>query len=258
MSAAFDIDRDEGPSAAQLADWEHDGFLVVRGFFNPAEMQQVLRWTEEVATAPEVPGRHMVYYEDSRHQAGQRVVQRIENFCPYHEDFDRLVRAGRLSRWIDALMGGPTVLFKEKINFKLPGGAGFEPHQDQQAGWSKYAPLFVTALVTIDPATLANGCLELAAGKHRDGLIGEEWKPLSWDELKLVPVETAPGDVVFFDSFVPHASKPNDTDAPRRILYLTYNRAEYGDHRELYFAEKRRDFPPDIERDGSKTYVFRV
>jgi len=58
------------------------------------------------------------------------------------------------------------------------------------------------------------------------------------------PVQTDPGDVIFFDSFVPHASGPNRTAAPRRVLYVTYSRACDGDHRARYFADKRRDFPP--------------
>jgi hypothetical protein len=57
---------------------------------------------------------------------------------------------------------------------------------------------------------------------------------------------------------VPHASGPNRTDTPRRILYVTYALAAYGDHRARYFADKRRDFPPDIEREPSRTYTFRV
>jgi hypothetical protein len=69
--------------------------------------------------------------------------QRIENFCPFHDGFDRLIRDSALSRWVGALMGGPVVLFKEKISFKMPGGPGFKMHQDQQAGWARYAPLFV-------------------------------------------------------------------------------------------------------------------
>lgn len=241
-----------------LARFERDGFLVARGFFNPTEMEEILRWTEELGAMPEVPGRHMVYYEDSLSTPGLRVIQRIENFCPYHPKFDQLIREGELACWAESLLGGPAVLFKEKINFKLPGASGFKAHQDQQAGWTKYAPLFLTALVTIDPATIENGCLELVAGRHRQGLIGDEWRPLDDSSLGLVPVPTEPGDVIFFDSFVPHASKPNLTNQPRRILYLTYNRAEDGDHREQYFADKRKDFPPDIERDGSKVYVFRV
>ncbi len=31
------------------------------------------------------------------------------------------------------------MLFKDKINFTLPGGDGFKPHQDQQTGWSASA-----------------------------------------------------------------------------------------------------------------------
>lgn len=248
----------DGPTAAQSAAMERDGFLVVRGFFGAAETAAMLRWTEELSAATERPGQHWVYHEDSLAEPGRRVVQRIENFCPFHAGFDELIRGGALSRWTGALMGGPVVLFKEKINFKMPGAPGFKAHQDQQAGWGRYAPLFVTAMVTMDPATIENGCLEMVPGRHREGLIGEEWNPLRDEDLDLHPVPTAPGDVIFFDSFAPHASKPNFTAAPRRILYLTYNLAEHGDHRARYYAEKYASFPPDIERDGSRSYIFRV
>ncbi len=247
-----------GPTQAQIAAMARDGFLVVRDFFSPAEVAEMQGWIEELSDAPELPGRHWVYREDSLTEPGVRVVQRIENFCPFHPAFERRVRHGALAGWVAALMGEPVMLFKEKINFKMPGGAGFKAHQDQQAGWSTYVPLCVTALVSIDPATLENGCLELVAGRHREGLIGVEWEPLAHESLGLQAVPTAPGDVIFFDSFVPHASKPNATPYPRRLLYLTYNRASDGDQRARYHADKHAAFPPDIERDGSKTYVFRV
>ncbi len=243
---------------AELARMAEDGYLLVPGFFDAAETAALLRWTAELETAPETPGRHWVYHEDSLTEPGRRVIQRIENFCPFHPGFDILIRNSALSRWTAALMGGPVVLFKEKINFKMPGGPGFKAHQDQQAGWNRYAPLFVTALVTLDPATLENGCLEMVPGRHREGLIGEEWKPLDETGLALHPVPTSPGDVIFFDSYAPHASKPNFTDAPRRLLYLTYNLASQGDHRAQYYADKHASFPPDIERETGKSYVFRV
>ena len=249
---------DRDPTDAEYAQMERDGYLVMRNFFAASEVADLLRWTTELETAPEAPGRHWVYHEDSLTEPGRRVIQRIENFCPFHEGFDQLIRDGALARWIGGMMGGPVVLFKDKINFKMPGGPGFKAHQDQQAGWSVYAPIFVTAMVTLDPATLENGCLEMAAGRHREGLIGEEWKPLDESGLVLEAVPTAPGDVIFFDSFAPHASKANLTDAPRRILYLTYNLAGQGDHRARYYADKHASFPPDIERDAGKTYVFRV
>jgi hypothetical protein len=64
--------------------------------------------------------------------------------------------------------------------------------------------------------------------------------------------------VLFFDSYAPHGSKPNRTAEARRILYLTYNRARDGDHRAAYFADKRANFPPDIERAPGTEYRFRV
>ena len=235
-----------------------DGYLVVPNFFNRAATAELLGWTEALETAPERPGQHWVYHEDSLITPGQKVIQRIENFCPFHAGFDRVVRQGALSDWTAELMGGPVVLFKEKINFKMPGAPGFKAHQDQQAGWTRYAPIFVTALVTIDPATIENGCLEMVPGRHREGLIGEEWSPLDETGLAVHAVPTAPGDVIFFDSYAPHLSKPNFTDQPRRLLYLTYNLASDGDWRAQYYAEKHLSFPPDVERDGCKSYVFRV
>lgn len=246
------------PDEAEIACMRETGTLLIKGFYDAAETAALIRWTGEIAASPEIPGAQMVYYEDSLTVPGQRVVQRIEDFCSHHPAMDRAARQGALTRWLDVLMGGETVLFKDKINFKYPGGDGFKAHQDQAAGWSRYAPRFVTALVTIDEATVENGCLEIATTPHRQELIGAEWAPLDESALGLVPVPTGPGDVIFFDSFVAHASKPNLSGMPRRVLYLTYNLAAAGDHRARYFAEKRAAFPPDIERAPGEVYVFRV
>jgi phosphatidylglycerophosphate synthase len=236
------------------------GWASVPGFFSAAEVAEMSAWVDDLSGRPERPGAHMVYHEEKVDDASVRLVQRIENFCPFHPGLDDLVN-GRLKASVERLLGGAAVLFKDKINFKMPGGAGFEAHQDQQAGWSRYAPLFITALVCIDPATVENGCLEIADAPRFTGLIGEEWKPLTSAQMagfELTPLKCSPGDVIFFDSYVPHASKPNGTDRARRILYLTYNAKTYGDHRVQYFAEKRANFPPDIERKPGTQYRFRV
>jgi 2-aminoethylphosphonate dioxygenase len=238
-----------------------DGYVVLRGLLDAATMRDLMRWTDGLQAEPEVPGRHMVYGETNLLDGRTRIVQRIENFCPFHAGFDQVLRRGALTEAVSRLLGEPAVMFKEKINLKLPGGDGFKPHQDQQAGWSRYASLFVTALVALDDATLENGCLEIVAGQHRRGLIGPEWRPLSAEEMAgftLEPVPTRSGDVILFDSYVPHGSGPNLTSRPRRVLYVTYNRHREGDHRTRYFAEKRAAFPPDVEREPGKTYIFKV
>ena len=245
----------------ELAAYARDGFAVVRGLFEPAEVAAIRAWTDEVQGWPEVPGRYMVYGEQSLTEPGRRLVNRIENFYPYHPGFEALFDGERLLGRVGELFGEPAILFKDKINLKMPGGDGFKPHQDQQAGWSTYASLFVTALVAIDAATGENGCLELAAGHHTRGLIGKEWTPLTEDDLRgvaFVAYPTQPGDVVFFDSFVPHRSGPNLTAEPRRVLYVTNNRRSEGDHRLRYYADKRRSYPPDCEREPGQQYVYRV
>jgi len=251
----------DGPLAPdQVARFHAEGFLIVRALYSAEEMARIAAWTDEAEAWPETPGRHMMYFERSR-KDGARVLNRLENFVPYHPDFNALLRDGRMIGAVSQLLGEPAVLFKDKINFKMPGGDGFKPHQDQQAGWGAYADVFITAMVSIDRATVENGALELAAGHHDKGLVHKEWEPLDDDDMagmEFVTCETEPGDAVFFDSFAPHGSAPNMTDAKRRILYITYNRASAGDHLARYYADKRRSYPPDIERDPDKEYVFRV
>ena len=216
---------------------------------------------DTMAARSPVVGREMPYFEDSRLEPGKRVLSRIEKFADHDEKLGALAREKKMIGRLRELFGDEPVLFKEKVNFKLPGGAGFEPHQDIQPGWDAYCPFFISVLVTIDDSTVQNGCLELAAGHHKRGLIGEPWKPLAGERLRGIefkPYPMSPGDVAFFDCFVPHQSQPNLTATRRRNLYLTYNRLADGDLREKYFADKRKSFPPDHEREPGKTYVFRV
>src|SRR5262249_14550544 len=147
--------------------------------FSADEVREISAWTDALQALPEVPGRQMMYFEPSALRPGERVLQRIENFCPYHPGFAGLCAGDKLCGAVAQLFGEPAVLFKDKINFKLPGGGGFLPHQDQQAGWGTYADLFITAMVSIDSTTVENGCLELCAGQHTRGLLGDEWTPLT-------------------------------------------------------------------------------
>jgi len=247
-------------SQAHIEAFHNQGFVLWPEFFSAEKMREMARWTDETCAWPEVPGRHMVYYEDSLTAPGTRVLSRIENFCPYHVGFDRLFNSGPVFEALAVLLGEPAVMFKDKINFKMPGAGGFEPHQDVQAGWDTYADLHISMLVSIDNATAENGCLEIAAGWHDRGLIGDSWKPLG-DAVPDAAYKACPtqsGDVVIFDSLVPHRSFANTTDAARRILYVTYNRLCAGDHRQRYYADKRASYPPDCERESGKEYVYRV
>jgi ectoine hydroxylase-related dioxygenase (phytanoyl-CoA dioxygenase family) len=247
-------------TAEQVEQFHRDGYLLVRGMYSATEVEEIARWTDEIATSPETPGRDWKYFEE-RAADGERILCRIENFVPFHEGFSRLITRRRMQQAVSELFGEPAVLFKDKINFKLPGGDGFREHQDVQAGWDDYASLHITAMVAIDETNEANGSLEMIPGLHRRGLLGEMWAPLEDEDTEHRPYEAVhcrPGDAVFFDSYAPHRSQPNRTDRARRVLYITYNKASEGDHRAAYYADKHRNYPPDIERDPGRDYAFKV
>jgi hypothetical protein len=249
----------ETPSleASQVEEFRRDGCLWVKGAFGPASVARLELWADELLARPEQPGRHWVYHEKSVRD-GRDLVQRIEYISPFHEGFSELEHALRQSA--AQLLGEPAELFKEKINYKQQGGDGFKPHQDSQAGWERYASYFLTVAVAIDACTAENGCLEIARGHQRPGL-GRTWEPLSEQELAGIafePIPAAPGDMVFLDSYAPHRSFPNRSDRARRVYFATYNRRSEGRHLEAYYADKRKSFPPDVERDPTRTYVFRV
>ncbi len=242
----------------QIAAFDRDGCLYLPGAFSTGEARTIERWTREVAALPEEPGRHWVFHEKSLRDGTTDLINRIEYISPFHDGYKKLTET--LKGPAAQLFGADAVLFKEKINFKMPGGDGFAPHQDSQAGWEAYATNYVNVMVCIDEATTDNGCLEVAPGHHRRGLL-RGMEPLTEADMvgmtfKHVP--TQPGDLIFFDAYVPHRSQPNDTDTTRRLYFATYNRASEGDHLARYYADKRKTYPPDIEREEGREYVYKV
>src|SRR5260221_11139977 len=95
---------------------------------------------------------------------GGRQLCRTENFVPFNEGLRALLTTGAMLATASALLGEPAVLYKEKINYKLPGGAGYAPHQDAPA--YRFVEVHVSCMVAIDDATEANGCLEVVSDAH--------------------------------------------------------------------------------------------
>jgi len=113
--------------------------------------------------------------------------------------------------------------------------------------------------VAIDSSTIENGCLEVAIGKHNQGLFPQNpaHGGLSDEEdakLEWTPVPLEIGDVLIFSSWLPHRSGPNRSAKSRRALYVTYNAKTDGDFREQYYQDKRGKFPPKNEREDGRDY----
>ena len=100
--------------------------------------------------------------ERHRGEPGTKQLARIENYLPYAAGLDGLFRGPRTLDLLAACCGEPVLLFKDKINFKLPGGAGFGDHQDAPAYVDFGVEHHLTFATPADPFTIENGCLEMA------------------------------------------------------------------------------------------------
>jgi hypothetical protein len=219
-----------------LEHWQQAGFLCLDGYITGAVLEELRAWVDEIESWPPTEGRWLQH--DELTDTGPRRA-RTENFAPFHAGMQRLLTGGPIVHMASDLLGEPAVLYKEKINYKHPGGAGFAPHQDQAA----YPNISrsVTCLLAVDDATVDIGCLEFAAGMHHamlplnaEGCIAPEVA----DGLNWVAVPAPAGSLLWFHCFTPHRSGANRTSCSRRALYLTYNPLSEGDLRASYYAGK--------------------
>ena len=229
MNAAVDVDA-----------FRRDGWLVVPGALDGALLEALDAAVEQLQRWATTGGPGLHHFEQT--DAGA-VLARSEDFVHHDPVLRELVCGGVVVEILAELFGEDPVLFKEKINYKQPGGGGFAPHQDATA--YRFVDHHISCMVPLDPATPPSGCLYVAPGfaagqlptDHRGRIDEATATQLDW---RAVPLE--PGDLLFFDSYTPHYSDTNTTTRPRRAAYLTYNAASLGDHRERYYADKLAEF----------------
>jgi ectoine hydroxylase-related dioxygenase (phytanoyl-CoA dioxygenase family) len=177
---------------------------------------------------------------------------------PFSSPLGDLLLCGPLVEAASALLGEPAVLYKEKINYKLPGGAGFRAHQDAPA--YPLIDVHVSAMVAIDDADETNGCLEVVSRCFDAVLPVDERGCIAADvvaslEWSAVPVRA--GQTLWFHSRTPHRSAANHSSRPRRALYPTYNAASEGDRRAEYYATKLAAFAAaDADTDHTRVSLI--
>lgn len=222
--------------AADVEHFTDHGWLLTRSH---DDVDAVASWVEEVAAWPDGAGEWLHHRELT--DAGPQLC-RTENFVPFHEGLRALLTAGTMLATASALLGEPAVLYKEKINYKLPGGAGYAPHQDAPA--YRFVATHVSCMVAVDDALVGNGCLEVVSGRHQELLPTDDAGCIQPDvvaEMDWAPVEVQAGETLWFHSRTPHRSGPNLGPTPRRALYPTYNALAEGDLRVAYYEQKRSE-----------------
>ena len=220
---------------AAVAHFREHGWVLI-DTLDPAGVADLQSWVDDVASWPADGGDWLHHHEMT--DDGPRLC-RSENLIPFHAGLRALLCAGPMLDAASALLGEPAVLYKEKVNYKLPGGAGYAPHQDAPA--YPFVASHVSCMVAVDDATVANGCLEVVSGAHAEVLPMDDAGCVHPDVVATFrwdAVEVAAGQTLWFHSRTPHRSGPNTSALARRALYPTYNARSEGDLREAYYAEK--------------------
>jgi hypothetical protein len=224
--------------------------VICRSALDATELAALQRWVAEIQSWP--AGSH-IWGHYAEQTPGGTAICRTENVSACHQGVRSLVEK-RLGSLATERFGEPATAFKDKINYKHPGGAGFSPHQDALAypGVGRVLSL----LVAIDDCTAESGCLWLAAGvSHQlatDGrgvLLSEVVDRLNWS-----PVTLAPGDVVCLTGFAPHYSEANRSDRARRVLVASYSPSSERYGRSDYYAARR----PAMEQASATDGRFRI
>lgn len=240
--------------------YKKNGYLKISNLFSKFEIFQLKKYVNEIQNFKPQKKKYMIYYDNFQNKS---FMTRTENFLPYHKKINIFLKKKKIKNIIDKLLGHQSIIFKDKINWKYPGALGFKPHQDAQVWEYLYPKIksFISVAISIDKTNKKNGCLEVVSAQHKKGLLGSnksEIKKKIVNSFVWKNIFTKPGDLIFFDSYTPHRSSKNLSNKERRMIYLTYNSKKDGNLKKMYFENKRKSFPPNIERIKGKKYKYLI
>src|SRR5882724_7626669 len=153
-------------TAAELAAYDRDGYLLVPSLFDAEEMGLLLDYArQDEALQTSAYGR-----KDS---TGQETKLALWNH-PGEDLYSMFSRSPRVVDRMEQLLGGEVYHYHSKMMLKEPKvGGAWEWHQDY-GYWYKNGcllPDMASALIAVDRATKENGCLQVLKGSHRMGRV---------------------------------------------------------------------------------------
>ncbi|QYX75540.1 phytanoyl-CoA dioxygenase family protein [Streptomyces akebiae] len=215
------------------AEFEENGCLVVRGLFSPAEIEELCDRFTALREGGPIPGHFQ-----PRRPAADGPADPLDThprvMHPHRiDDLSlRVLLDTRLREILEGLLGEEVLAAQSMFYFKPPGARGQALHQDNF--YLRVEPgTCVAAWIACDVIDRDNGGLEVVPGTHRMDLFCPEVadSEVSFAReyvapppgLTPVPVDMAPGDVLFFNGSLVHGSQPNrTTDRFRRSFIGHY------------------------------------
>ncbi|MDX6225306.1 MAG: hypothetical protein QOE64_1682 [Frankiales bacterium] len=231
-------------SPEQRQTYERDGYVVLPALFSAAELQaardEADRLADDLVNASIALGRISPRL-DLRRDAQGTVLLKIQPVGDISTVFADLERDPRLLDPMRELLGCEPVLLEEKLNGKERLAVDLDAlglrHWAPEFPWHTdmhyfyfdgYPDTTLSSAIALDDCTEDNGPLRFIPGSHHkhDWPVRSEWPPdlaegAVDDELG-VPLICPAGTVVVFHSRVVHASSPNRTARPRRLIIYSH------------------------------------
>jgi phytanoyl-CoA hydroxylase len=242
-------------TAQQLGQFHRDGLLVLRGVFRDRELQALQQAAEEVQQEALAGAGSGHGYRDVD---GHRQYYRTDGgLWERHGAFRMATVNPSLLAAVGQCLGHPFMPINDSLVVKLPhSGVAIPWHQDppydgpEGLAETFGIPNFDTDIY-LDAATIDNGCLYGLAGYHLAGHV--ELEHLQEQELygrtDAIPLEMAPGDVLFHAISEPHGSKANNSNTLRRVFYVHYMAQEVLETLHPDWAATKRGFAQaDLQR----------
>jgi hypothetical protein len=211
--------------ADDLAYWEAQGYVILRGAIAPeeAEAAAALVWK----TAEADPGDPATWH--GRRNQGMMVqffqhpaLEAARRSPRVHKAFAQLWGTSDLWRHIDRI----------SFNAPLPRGRHFAaPRLHWDVSLIPPIPYGMLGVLYLTDTTEDQGAFELVPGFHH-GL--EQWVAAQEDPRRVdlssqaVRVPGSAGDLIIWRHDLPHGASPNTTDRPRLAQYLTFYSATMG------------------------------
>lgn len=213
-----------------LKAFTEQGYIMLRGLFNPEELKKIKSVLEETDLVP----KHGYGIPDATGRMPKMVLWR----APGTDVTGMVCRCEKVVTTSEKLLGGEVYHYSTKLMMKEPLIGGRQEWHQDYGYWYQNGLLFPDALsvfVAIDRCNKANGCLQVLPGSHKVGRIehkfvaGQTGADLERVEhlkkvFPLTYMEMEPGDALFFHSNVLHASDANNSSNRRWALIMAYNR----------------------------------
>lgn len=218
-------------SAEQVSFYQENGYLVVENVLSAGELAALRRVTDEfVERSRRVSEHDDIFDLEPNHSPQRPRLRRIKNPNTHHEVYDQTLRHGGILDIVEQLIGPGLRFNSTKLNMKEPAhGSAVEWHQD----WAFYPHTnddILAVGVAIDDMTEENGCMLMAPGSHKGELhshhehgvfVGAVSEP-DFQPRDVAKCLVKAGGITIHHARTLHASTPNHSAHPRRLLLFEY------------------------------------